>query len=205
MLEGYNSLLAVYPDLAKKWSLKNTVFSDSIIPIKTEKKNCIWHCDICGLDFTERFNVVLEKYLNDGPFSKKICPYCSKRLPDPRTESLDVVKPFLVKEWLSDKYGEISEEFPDSKKVVEWECRRCHGHYKAKIYDRGENDKCCPYCAGKKLLRGFNSLADVYPKLVDNWSSTNELAATDVIASSKGKWLWICESCNGENKWTIDE
>lgn len=205
VLEGYNSLLAVYPDLAKKWSPKNTVSSDSIIPIETEKRNYIWHCDTCELNFTERFNIVLEKYLNDGSFSKKICPYCSKRLPDSRTESLDVVKPFLVEEWLSDKYGEISEEFPGSKKLVEWECRRCHGHYKAKICDRGENDKCCPYCTGKKLLSGYNSFDILYPNLIKEWDYLNNILLAnpdEVKPSSQQNVWWICKN-NPEHRYKM--
>lgn len=206
VLKGYNSLLDVYPKLAKMWSPQNTVSSDSIIPTELERRRYIWQYDTCELDFTERFSTVLEKYLGDSSLSiKTICPYCSKRLPDPRTESLDVVKPFLVEEWLSDKHGEISEVFPDSKKIVEWECRRCHAHYEAAIHSRCENDKCCPYCTGKKLLKSFNSIADVYPELVDTWSSANGLVVTDVIASSKSKWLWVCKVCHGNNRWTIED
>ena len=206
LLKGYNSLLDVYPKLAKMWSPKNTVSSDSILPTELERRRYIWQCDTCELDFTERFSTVLEKYLSDSSLSIKIiCPYCSKRLPDPRTESLDVVKPFLVEEWLSDKHGEISEIFPDSKKIVEWKCRRCHAHYEAAIHSRCENDKCCPYCSGKQLLSGYNSFDVLYPELMKEWDYLNNILLAhpkEVKPSNQQNVWWICKN-NPEHRYKM--
>lgn len=111
----------MYPDLANMWNPKNCAKLEEIVPNETEKRQSTWHCKACQLDFQERFNIVLYLYLKIVNF----CPYCTKRFPDSRTGSLNVVKPYLADEWITELNGDISKKFPDSK----WRCRRCHGGF----------------------------------------------------------------------------
>ena len=94
------------------------------MPNEVEKRTFMWHCNSCNLDFKERMNTVLKRYLTSKTKSlNDICPYCTHLLPNPKTESLDVVKPLLIEEWQSDIYGSISAIFPSSTAKVNWKCR----------------------------------------------------------------------------------
>ncbi|MTV85860.1 zinc-ribbon domain-containing protein, partial [Streptococcus pneumoniae] len=77
-------------------------------------------------------------------------------------------------------------------------CRRCQGEFEARICDREENDNCCPYCAGKKLLSGYNSLEGKYPELIESFSNNNTCEIGEVLYTSKAKWIWECQVCHGE-------
>lgn len=203
-LKGYNTLLDTYPELVSIWSPKNQEQTDSIVPNEVEKRTFMWHCNSCNLDFKERMNSVLKRYLTSETKSlKDICPYCTHLLPNPKTESLDVVKPLLIEEWQSDIYGSISAIFPSSTAKVNWKCRRCQGEFEARICDREENDNCCPYCAGKKLLSGYNNLEGKYPELIESFSNNNTCEIGEVLYTSKAKWIWECQVCHGEYEDTI--
>ena len=63
--------------------------------------------------------------------------------------------------------------------------------------------KGCPYCAGKKILRGFNDLQSNYPELVAsewNWAENNKhgLKPDGITKSSMRKACWHCSVCNGD-------
>lgn len=88
---------------------------------------------------------------------------------------------------------------------INWQCLDCHGDYNIPIRERIKNGFECPYCSNKQLLRGFNSLSDIYPNLIKIWSISNTRLPNDVLVSSNSKWLWICKVCKGEYKATIQE
>ena len=49
----------------------------------------------------------------------------------------------------------------------------------------------CPYCAGRRLLRGFNDLATKFPDVAAEWSEKNlPQKADDVLAFSNQKAWW---------------
>jgi len=52
----------------------------------------------------------------------------------------------------------------------------------------------CPYCTNKKVLPGFNDLATIRPDLAAEYSTDNELAATEITAGSlrKVNWFGLC-------------
>ena len=54
----------------------------------------------------------------------------------------------------------------------------------------------CPYCAGRKVLSGFNDLATLRPDLAAQWHSTLDkgLRPTDVMPTS-GKQFWWRGPC----------
>ena len=146
----------------------------------------MWHCNSCNLDFKERMNTVLKRYLTSETKSlKDICPYCTHLLPNPKTDSIDVVKPLLIEEWQSDIYGSISAVFPSSTAKVNWKCRRCQGEFEARICEREENDNCCPYCFGRKVLPGYNLFDVTQPILVKEWDYLNNILLANPSESVK--------------------
>lgn len=60
-----------------------------------------------------------------------------------------------------------------SNRRLEWECGLGH-HWRTSISNR-TNGSACPYCAGKRVLAGFNDLATLAPDLAaeaDGWNPT---------------------------------
>lgn len=58
-------------------------------------------------------------------------------------------------------------------------------------------------CRGKKVLLGFNSLADLTPELVKEWSSDNPDLPSEYLRSSRHKALWTCPICHGDYQYRI--
>lgn len=69
------------------------------------------------------------------------------------------------------------------------------GHdYMAAVGMRTMQNSGCPYCAGKKVLAGFNDLATAHPKIAAQWHSglNGQLTPQMVTAGSHKKVWWIC-------------
>lgn len=200
ILKGYNTLADQYPVLAKYWSSKNELEPGNITLDPLENKRYLWKCVSCHMDFKSMFREVLKAYgeIEIAGLSD-ICPYCTRELPNPQTESLNIVKPFLIEEWHKNISNSkpIEEFFPESEIKLWWKCRNCHGQFLARICDREENDDCCPYCSGRTVLAGFNDLETVHPELLNEWSSKNIKKMSEVLANSTMLALWECHSCHG--------
>lgn len=93
---------------------------------------------------------------------------------------------------------------PKSGKSVWW-VGECGHEWDMPIVSRTSNGSGCPYCAGKRVLAGFNDFASAYPNLVKDWHPTRngELRPHQVFkASGKVAW-WKCPTCGYEYKKTV--
>ena len=108
----------------------------------------------------------------------------------------------LMAEWNWEKNNELGFD-PEtltlgSHKNVWWKCG--YGHeWQATISNRTIG-RGCPYCAGKKVLKGFNDLQTVNPALAKEWNyeKDNGLTPEDVTPSSNKKVWW---KCNKGHEW----
>ena len=80
-----------------------------------------------------------------------------------------------------------------SARKIWWRCEKGH-EWEAKIWTR-TSSKGCPYCAGRKVLPGFNDLATREPEIAGQWHPTKNLPLTprDVTCGSTRKIWWRCE------------
>lgn len=115
------------------------------------------------------------------------CPYCSGRKASVGHTDLATTHPDLADE-LVDKTLATELVAASSRKVM-WRCKEGH-EWISSVADRVRGSG-CPYCAGKKVLVGFNDLAttdpDIASELVD---------ARDAFAYTRGshaRLLWRCE------------
>ena len=195
-LKGYNTISDIHPELTSYWSSKNTQKIDEITLSEAKNKKYIWLCDCCNLEFNEKLSIVLDKFSNiNNRELKKICPYCNKKRPKPE-ESLGYKKPFLKSEWLENINGDIYNIFSNSNDIIEWICRKCHRNFKAKISNRAEDDKCCPYCSNRILIKGINDLATTHPHLIKEWSNLNDRQLSCLTNKSSYKAWWKCSVCS---------
>ena len=82
---------------------------------------------------------------------------------------------------------------PNSSQKVWWKCSKGH-EWQATIADR--NSGCgCPYCAGKKVAKGYNDLQTVNPTLANEWNyeKNNSLTPMDITPNSGKKVWWKCK------------
>ncbi len=100
----------------------------------------------------------------------------------------------IAKEWNYEKNGNLKPEHfsPNSGKKVWWKCNKGH-EWQARIQSRNKGSG-CPYCAGKKVLKGYNDLLTVNPTLANEWNygKNNNLAPADVTPNSEKKVWWKC-------------
>ena len=107
--------------------------------------------------------------------------------------------PEIIKEWHPTKNGTITprDVTKGSDKIIWWMCEKGHeweATVSSRIRGRG-----CPYCANKRILKGFNDLETVNPTLSEEWHPTkNEKSPDEVIPGSSKKAWWKCKVCGHE-------
>ncbi len=128
------------------------------------------------------------------------CPYCAGNNVLKGYNDLQTLNPDLANEWNFEKNDGLTplDVTPGSHKKVWWKCSKGH-EWQATISNRNRGSG-CSYCAGKKVLKGYNDLATFYPQVATEWNykRNGELTpATVTFASNKKVW-WICKKCGGE-------
>ena len=100
----------------------------------------------------------------------------------------------LMAEWHSERNADVaaSQLTLGSGKKVWWKCDKGH-EWQAAIVNRNRG-KGCPYCAGKKVLKGYNDLQTLNTTLAKEWNyeKNNGLTPMDVAPNSHKKVWWIC-------------
>ena len=196
ILESYkqgflsNSLGAKFPELAKQWHpTKNGELSpDSFTPGSHEK--VWWRCAICGNEWQAE---IKSRVTGVG------CPVCAGRSVKIGYNDLATTNPEIIKEWHPTKNGTITprDVTKGSDKIIWWMCEKGHEWEEtvsSRIRGRG-----CPYCANKRILKGFNDLETVNPTLSEEWHPTkNEKSPDEVIPGSSKKAWWKCKVCGHE-------
>lgn len=102
--------------------------------------------------------------------------------------------PDAASEWHPTRNNSLTPEgiAPKSNKSFWWICLKGH-EYPAKASERARG-RGCPYCAGKKVLPGFNDLASQNPSVAAEWhpSKNGDLLPSQVTACSHDKAWWQC-------------
>lgn len=132
------------------------------------------------------------------------CPVCSNRIIIPSVNSFSVWckennKEVLLNEWDYEK-NEKGPECYSSGSGYEayWICSKGHSFHQAIVTRKGGSG--CPYCAGQKVLPGFNDLATTHPYLINEWDyEKNEKGPESYSYGSEQKVHWVCSWC--KKKW----
>ena len=113
-----------------------------------------------------------------------------------KESSLLFSNPEIAKEWNFDRNGNLKPQniTANSNKKIWWKCNQGH-EWQARI-DHRSSGSGCPYCAGKKVLKGFNDLQTSNPVLAKEWNykKNNGLTPADVTPNSNKKLWWKCSS-----------
>jgi rubrerythrin len=107
-------------------------------------------------------------------------------------------KEYLLSEWDYETNPFSPEDITfGSQKTVNWICSLNHP-FPQKILCRTRQGQGCPFCAGKKLLPGFNDPATRFPEIAADWSMDNELSASQVLSGTNTDAKWKCHICDYE-------
>ncbi|MCR5349818.1 MAG: hypothetical protein K6E20_02385 [Acholeplasmatales bacterium] len=127
------------------------------------------------------------------------CPYLSYPVKKIYTgfNDLATTNPNLMSQWDYEKNINVdpTKISSGSTKKVWWLCDKGHS-WDANISSRVKGAG-CPYCAGKKAIKGYNDLATTHPDLVKEWDykRNKDLKPTDISYGSIKKVWWLCPKC----------
>ena len=124
------------------------------------------------------------------------CPYCAGQKVLKGKNDLQTVNPTLAKEWNYEKNNGLTpaDVMPNSDKKVWWKCSKGH-EWQASISHRSQG-RGCPYCSGRKTLKGYNDLQTINPAVAKEWNyeKNNGLTPADVTPNSDIKAWWKCSN-----------
>ena len=183
---GESDLAVRYPALAAQWHPeKNGDLTPQQVTPGSHRK-VWWRCER-GHEWRA---MVKSRAAGTG------CPVCAGRAVCPGENDLATRYPALAAQWHPTKNGALTpaQVSPCSNRRVWWVCQRGHA-YPAVVAARTRAGSGCPYCAGRKVLPGFNDLGTLAPRVAAQWHPTlnGALTPADVTAGSRKKVWWRCD------------
>ena len=185
LVPGINDLASLRPDLMKEWDYTRNI---NINPRQLKlhsNKEAHWICKY-GHDWSA--------YIKDRTKENGTgCPYCANQKVWTGFNDLAFKYPELAAEWHPFKNDSSPDKvLAGGNKDAWWICPLGHP-YNAHIKDRIAGNG-CPYCAGKKVLIGFNDLMTTHPSIAKEWDFENngDLTPEQVSAGMKKKVFWKC-------------
>lgn len=123
------------------------------------------------------------------------CPVCSGNILVSGINDLKTTYPNIAAEWHPLKNGKLlpTDVFAGTTKKFWWQCEKGHEWYVGvSVRTQGRD---CPFCAGRKVLKGYNDLATLFPNLVKEWIAEKNvpLNPENVTAYSNKRVWWRCE------------
>ena len=184
--EKANSLDVLYPQIAEEWDTdKNGGLTPDLFSAGSGE-SVWWKCNK-GHSFKSIIQARTKKGVG--------CPYCAGKQTIKGETDLETKYPQLASEWDYEKnYHHTPDEYMSvSGKKVWWKCEKGH-EYQATIASRSHMGTGCPYCAGKRLLRGYNDLESLFPEIAAEWNQqkNNDLTPDTITAFNNRKVWWIC-------------
>lgn len=178
------NLAETHPQLAAEWHPKlNGTLKPSDVTAGTSSKSPYW---VCALGHTWQA-VVANRAKGSG------CPYCANQAVWPGFNDLKSQNPEVAKEWDKDKNNLTpSEVVVKSSRRVWWICKKKHS-WDAQISSRTSLGTGCPYCAGVKILQGYNDLETINPKYLAEWNyQKNDIKPSEVGPAVRKTVWWTC-------------
>lgn len=107
--------------------------------------------------------------------------------------SLVDTNPEFVKEWSLNNKKKPTDVLKRQTTIINWICPVCKGEYACAVRDRtGVGNVDCPYCAGRRVLPGYNSFDVFHKDLMKEWDFVNNylLAKPDQIGDNCTIPVW---------------
>ena len=185
VVPGVNDLTTTAPLLAMQWHpTKNGRLKPSEVLAGSSRK-VWWRC---------RHGHEWQAEIRSRAAGKD-CPVCSGRIVVPGQNDLESYSPEIAAQWHPERNGVLlpSQVAIHSNRQVWWRCKLGH-EWKSTVASRTFSRTACPYCAGRKVLPGFNDLKTLEPKVAAQWHPTlnEQLEPTMVTPGCRKKVWWKC-------------
>lgn len=131
-----------------------------------------------------------------------------------RNNSLAYWYPTIASEWHPTKNGALTpEKVNKGARFVVWWLGKCGHEWQAPVssrtaidyFDKKRNKvihkaQGCPFCAGKRVLAGFNDLQSNRPEIAALWDyqKNSDIRPNEITRGSSKKYGWKCSSCGNE-------
>ena len=186
VLQGENDLAATHPALAAQWHpARNGGLTPQEVTAGSHRR--VWWQ--CRRGHEWQASVLSRAFGGTG------CPVCAGKRVVPGENDLASLYPDTAAQWHPQRNGALtpSQVPPYSNRKVWWRCGKGHD-YQAVVAARTMGGSGCPYCAGRKVLAGFNDLATLAPEVACQWHTTlnGSLTPDMVTAGSRRKVWWEC-------------
>lgn len=183
---GYNDLATTHPMLLTLWDYDKNSIKPSEIMGKSERKVFFK----CSNSHEWETSPSRQAEVASG------CSYCAGRKALPGINDLATLHPEIASEWHPTKNINLFASMVTGtmdKKV--WWLGGCGHEWESVIYSRVGQHQGCPYCAGRRALKGFNDLATKHPELASEWDPIlNEKLKPEMFTrGSNQKIYWKCD------------
>ena len=180
--EGENDLASAAPLIAAQWDAEKNGALRPCDVLAGSQQYVWWRCER-GHSWRAR---VMSRVQGKG------CPVCSGRTAVPGENDLRTLFPQLAAEWDAGRNGTLTPAHvtPYSNKKVWWRCALGHT-WQAVVASRAVESAGCPYCAGRRVLAGFNDLATRCPRLAAEWDAAlNGGLTPEMVTPGSHKRVW---------------
>lgn len=183
VLPGFNDLGTLYPDVAAQWDREK---NGSLSPrdVSTGSKIRIWWR--CPEGHSWQSPVASRTAWGHG------CPVCAGKTIVTGENDLAHLQPEIAAQWDKRKNGRLkpSDVAVSSNRPAWWRCELGHS-YRATVASRTQRKTGCPYCAGRKVLKGFNDLKTLCPDIASQWHpSLNGALTPEMVTPGSNKKVW---------------
>ncbi len=196
VLEGFNDLQSQYPDIALDFDEEKNGFCAKNITYGSTKK-IYWKCHVCGCEW---ITSAARRTRNNAK-----CPVCVKKQSIAKRRISQVKKtggllkyPQLLEQWDYENNGDVDPLTVNinDNRYFYWKCLIGRHSFPSKIAHRVLNNK-CPYCEGKKVLKGFNDVESQCENVMVEWDyENNQILPSEVIYTATApKIHWKCYFC----------
>ena len=188
ILPKNNDLASTHPSLAKQW---HPTKNESLTPEKVvsgSSRKVWWQCNQ-----GHEWCATIKARAHQGTG----CPICAGKTTVPGETDLATAFPEIAAEWHSFRNGATTPQnvpvFSNHK--AWWICPLGH-EYQSTTAHRTHGGSGCPYCAGRRILPGFNDLATREPGVASQWhpSLNGTLTPEQVTTGSSKKVWWECSN-----------
>uniref|UniRef100_UPI003AF16527 zinc-ribbon domain-containing protein n=1 Tax=Waltera sp. TaxID=2815806 RepID=UPI003AF16527 len=185
ILPGFNDIVTLKVSYLKDWDFRKNhdVKPEMLGPGSTKK--VWWRCPK-GHSWEA---AVYSRTAGSG------CPYCAGNRLVPGVNDIATAFPELVSEWDYDRNNGITPDMvaKTAARSYWWICPQGHS-YSSSPGSRARGCGCI-YCAGKRLMKGFNDFASQYPELLKEWDwDKNAGIKPDEIPCNRHKKVWWTDS-----------
>jgi carbonic anhydrase len=185
VIPGETSLAALFFDISRELDSENNIDADTLLPGSSQYVK--WNCSKCKMEWWSS--------VKNRTSGEATCPYCDGRKAIPGKTSLAALFFDISCELDSENNIDADTLLPSSSQYVKWNCSECKMNWQSAVRDRVSGVSTCPYCDGRKIIPGKNSLAALFFDISCELDSENNIDADTLLPSSSQYVKWNCSEC----------